>query len=1203
MKLPFLRDPKRVILVAGLPGAGKTTFLARIYAEGARLAQGGEVHISFPYITVEGAQEEGSLAYVQERWNWIQRHLDERFKTNREVPILMDVTYRGKTSRFVTYDVPGEVFDSTLKKEESEIEMAEVDRIKHFLREQTTGNRLDAAIIVVNAKKLLSEEGHKSANLIADFVTAVAAGDFGAKDIPIQVVVTHAKANEVDATKLRSRLFGSSRTAGKKIAGSRIYREISIFCVDTLSDLMRDGKTGRYEIPTGTTTMAGGTIAVAAVGGENWISSVQAILSDLMIKLQRRQKRQRIRLIAASAAVIAGIALSLFATDLFAYRHAVRDPSLISLERYMDRSALWLFHRHKDEAGAQWARMQVDEFKRIQKGSLDNALGIADEYYRKAEQSPHAYYLQANSDWRELARLAKEDVDNLSRLRSEKEDRWNELARQSWQAFTNDFDQNLPQFRRLTQFDVQVRAFRDNLQREFKAEQGALKSQTAQVNTIDSLQGLAGVAMAAEALPCRFNDNQPLFTAFFDALIAKLWSFHEQNYEIALEMFQRIRKNPSLGATVAAQLDERMSTLIKRRDAIVADWAATEKKGDDLKKTSWKETLALYKTKARDYAPVKRIADQLNNRIKDLDKDILAGDETLKAAMEEFNKQRADVDKQMEGLKRALVSPQLGPEHRKHISELLASVDNQKNELQQLYTEASHQYNAFRTNRPLLPKVAAGIEKFMDRMRAQGRDTAPPWSDDLAKKYKEIQAERVKDDGLMTDARTFLAAVKIEVSPQCPESFKAAGERIRAALGTYRDVEAQSLRSEWSSKLTTCVEGTLLTAGVRDGFKVALSLLQVLDEFAPDKREYVIKQIGEVNKRWEAFEWRRTEIAVRQAADNVEFREALAIIDRYRKDKDTFVKRDGDADKLRARIITEWNSKYVEDLRQVEVVIRDVKEFDNKKALIENPGLPPEDMRSAELRELIDAKWTGICKSYDRLLYAAVTDLVRRLDKGIVQRWDEHARIEAVCKAYVEDKRVPDIAKLNSTAVRDLQVKLALLREPTRVRLSRMIVWGTKKNIDGLYWIGGGYFVPLVQFNKDVIYNITDVRKGRDITLGAIYGWKESFSVDQGADTGAAGDGEVWMDEFAMARPILVSKSDKLTMSLYSVDDPKKTPEDRLLLFREIDFNEFTPGFFVAHPDLRFEGAMQAQQNPKLRDGRAGLMLTVTVDKEERWKL
>jgi YD repeat-containing protein len=89
------------------------------------------------------------------------------------------------------------------------------------------------------------------------------------------------------------------------------------------------------------------------------------------------------------------------------------------------------------------------------------------------------------------------------------------------------------------------------------------------------------------------------------------------------------------------------------------------------------------------------------------------GDEALKAAMEDFNKQRADVDKQMEVLKRALVSPQLGPEHRKHIGDLLAGVDGQKNELQQLYTEASHQYNAFRTNRPLLPKVAAAIDKFM----------------------------------------------------------------------------------------------------------------------------------------------------------------------------------------------------------------------------------------------------------------------------------------------------------------------------------------------------------------------------------------------------------------------------------------------------------------------------------------------------------
>lgn len=1202
MKLPFLSEKKRVILVAGLPGAGKTTFLARVYAEGARLSQGGEVHISFPYITVEGAQEEGSLAYVQERWNWIQRHLDERFKTNREVPVLMDVTYRGKTSRFVTYDVPGEVFDSTLKKEESEIEMEEVERIKHFLREQTNSNLLDAAIIVVNAKKLLSEEGHKSANLIADFVTAVAAGDFGAKDLPIQVVVTHAKSADVDATRLRNKLFGSSRTAGKKGAGSRIYREISIFCVDTLNDLQRDTKTGRYEIPSGTTTMAGGTIAVAAVGGENWISSVQTILTDLMQKLQRRQRRHRIRIAAWSAAAVFMVTLALFAGDAFAYRHAVRDPSLASLEQYLGRSSLWMFNRHKDEAGAQWARLQVEEFDKIQKGTIDNAIGLADEYYRKAEQSPYIFYLQANSDWRDRARRAKEDVDNLARLRKEKEDRWNELARQNWQAFQNDFDQNLPQFRRLTEFDTKVRAFRENLQRSFRAEQTTLKAQTAQANTIDNLQGLSGIVMSAETLPCQFNDNQPYFTAFFDALIAKLWSFNEQNYDVALEMFQRARKNPSLSNATAAQIDERINTLIKRRDAIVADWALTEKKGDELKKTSWKETLALYKTKVRDYAPVKRIADQLNNRIRDLDKDITGADETLKAAMDDFNKQRADVDKQMEGLKRALVSPQLGPEHRKHISDLLANADTQKNELQLLYTEASHQYNAFRTNRPLLPKVAAAIEKFMDRMRAQGRDTAPPWSDDLAKKYKEIQAERVKDDGLMTDARAFLAAVKIEVSPQCPESFKAAGERVRAALGTYRDTEAQGLQSEWTSKLTTCVEGTLLTAGVRDGFKVALSLLQVLDEFAPNKREYVITEIGEVNKRWEAFEWRRTEIAVRQAADNVQFREALAVIDRYRKDKDAFVKRDGDADKLRARIITEWNSKYVEDLRQVEITVRDVKEFDNKKALIENPGLPPDDMRSAELRELIDAKWGGLCKSYDRLLYAAVTDLVRKLDKGIVQRWDELAKIEAACKAYVEDKRVADISKLNSTAVRDLQVKLALLREPTRVRLSRMVVWGSRKNIDGLYWIGGGYFAPVVQFNKEVVFNITEVRKGRDITLAAIYGWKEAYSVDQ-ADAAATGEGDVWTDEFPMQRPILISKSDKLTLSLYSVDDPKKTADDRLLLFREMDFNEFTPGFFVAHPDFRFEGAMQAQQNPKLRDGRAGMLLSVTVDKEDRWKL
>ncbi len=1201
MKLPFLSDKKRVILVAGLPGAGKTTFLARIYAEGARLAQGGEVHISFPYITVEGAQEEGSLAYVQERWNWIQRHLDERFKTNREVPVLMDVTYRGKTSRFVTYDVPGEIFDSTLKKEESEIEMDEVERIKRFLRDQTTGNQLDAAIIVVNAKKLLSEEGHKSANLIADFVTAVAAGDFGARDLPIQVVVTNAKSGDVDATKLRNRLFGSGRGGGKKGAGGRIYREISIFCIDTLSDLKRDAKTGRYEIPSGGTTMVGGTIAVAAVGGENWISTVQAILCDLMQKLLRRQRRQRIRLAAWAAAALGAVALGLFSADVFAYRRAVRDPSLVSMEQYLARSPFWVFNRHMDDAGAQWARLQVEEFRRIQKAGLEDALGEAEKYYREAEKSPYAFYLQANADWRDLARLAKEEAENLGRLRAEKQERWAELARQNWQAFVNDFDQSLPQFRRLKEYDAQVRAFRDSLQRSFRAEQGTLRSQTALVNAVDNLQGLSGVVMSAENLPCQFNDNQPLYTAFFDALLAKLWSFHEQDYEAALEMLQRVRKNPGLSKTVAKQVDERIETLIKRRDAIVADWAATERRGDDLKKTSWKDALALYKTKFREYAPVKRVAEQLANRIKDLDKDLTAADDTLKAAMEEFNKHKGEVEKQMEGLKRALVAPQLGPEHRKHIGDLLASAESQKGELQQLYTEASHQYNAFRTNRPLLPKVAAAIEKFMDRMRAQGRETAPPWSDDLAKKYKEIQAERVKDDGLMTDARTFLAAVKIEISPQCPESFKAAGARIRAALGTYRDTEAQGLLSEWSSKLTTCVEGTLLTAGVRDGFKVARSTLQVLDEFAPDRRDYVIKQLGEVNKRWEAFEWRRAEIAVRQASDNVQYREALAVIDAYRKDKEPFVKRDADAEKLRARVITEWNGKFVEDLRQVEVAVRDVKEFDNKKAIIENPGLPPEEMRSAELRELIDAKWGGLCKSYDRLLYGAVTELIRKLDKGIIQRWDELAKIEAACKAYVEDKRVPEIAKLNSTAVREVQAKLALLREPTRVRLGRVVVWGSRKNVESLFWISGGYFAPVIVFNKDTIFTVAEVRKGRDVTLGALYGWKEAFTVDQGAD--APGETEIWTDEFPLQRPLLISKGDKLTVNLYSLKDAKKIEDDQLLLFREMDFNEFTPGFFVAHPDFRFEGAMQSQQNPKLRDGRAGMLFSVTVDKEERWKL
>ena len=1081
-----------IILVTGLARAGKTTLLARIYAEATRVTgQQRDYRISFPYLTLSG-QEEEALAYIQERWEWIENHFDERSKTKKEEPIYMDATYHSHTTRFVIYDAPGEAFASRLAPGESEIEPQELERIKGVLKERLSSRRLDAAIVVVNAEQLLSPEGHKSSNLVNDFLTAAKIGEFGSKSFPVMVVVTHCRCAGVNHEKLRQYLFGDASQPEQKLTQKPgpmdFYKDLAIFCVDNLSDLKKNRQSKKYELPSSSGAGQTATRLTAVTPQEAWLSDTGAVFSELMRHLERRCFRRHVMTAVSAAAAATLLIVGLFLADVASYKWATYEPNAVRMERYLGRSKLWPFKRYTSTVGAAWARLHSEELRSIVREEGDNFLGRADEYMRKAEASPYHRYLAASNLWQDLRSQTTQTLDDLTRLAQEKQNAWPAMAHENWAGFMEDYNSTLSRLRACASLEAHANLLMKDLNSQRETEKNGLQSAAKFVAEADSPAALSEIASTLEKQTCEFADDRAEFDVIIEKTAERVWMLH-------------------------------------------------------------------------------------------------------------------DMDKRLEILKELSDLPKLAPERKQQLTEKRLEAAQERADLEKLHTAACEVWNQFERDRTALVKALNAVEAFLAKVDGQVVGTVGAWRVDLESKRNRLREEKTHDDIIATEAATLLAAIKDEASEAGLNSFRSAGRRVRDALATYRVAEAMELRSAWASKLKSCIENTLVPSNSRDGFKTALVLVTYLEEFDPAQKDYVAQVTANLKKSWADYEWTHLSLESQHAVLNADFPRALEAIKKYRDDGETFEKRVSDSERLWDEVVTEWNDTYFARFKRMNSVVHDQNEFDNKMSQLEDKQIPPLEFRAASLRELLGKQREALTVSYNQMMYAAISDRIRNLDHGILQRWDELDGIAEACKRYMDDRRIPNGAKGSMDEVKRLHNRLAALRAPTSVRIETVAVWGTMKTLNSLHWFNGAYFAPVVQFNQDTLFTVADTRKGTETELENLQGWKDAYAMDHVEEAGRDINLRVWEDRFAVNRQLQISEGDKVTIRLYSSKDPKKLDENVLLLNREIDLGKFTPGFLAAHPCLRFEGAMQGKE-PELRrrDATAGVILTVTVEDEDRWK-
>jgi len=428
------------VLITGLPGAGKTTLLARLYADShSSRAADPEWLLSFPGPPVDDPE---TLRYLEERWEWIQRNFDERCKTTREVDVRFDVTRRGRTRRFVTCDVPGEVFrPRTRPEEDGEVDASDVERIQDSLREKIGERLFRAAVIVVSAADLLSEHGAESSVHVGSIITAVCSERFGARDLPVVVAVTHMGDTGVDATELRTFLFGDAERSGQAESWRQTHDLLSIVCLDSLHDLAKNPETGLLETPS---AAPAGLVAGDTAGAVDVPKALVALLD--------RQRRRKAVAKSARAAgllllLVAVVLAALLAADWLSYRNAAaRADPIAGLEDYLDRPSTWGFKLWRDQIGRLWAAECATTLNALLEARRAAWLTEAEEFAKAKERAPYAWRLAEAEAWRRASTSMEKDIAELRQQLARTRREWDAAARADWPAHLVAYRQSLPVF-------------------------------------------------------------------------------------------------------------------------------------------------------------------------------------------------------------------------------------------------------------------------------------------------------------------------------------------------------------------------------------------------------------------------------------------------------------------------------------------------------------------------------------------------------------------------------------------------------------------------------------------------------------------------------------------------------------------------------------------------------------------------------------
>lgn len=817
------QDPNDLELgLVGLIDAGKSTLLARLYAQGHQQdgARGpSRLTLSFPCKAF--GSSDATLTEVVALWEHVRKHFDQKKKTIKGVKLHFTVQGPGipKPLHFVTHDVPGEVFgpsrESAHDKTSGQPRPSDktLERLWAYFDKHLP--QMAGLLVLVEFGKRHDEA---SMNIVRDSVRKASERKRKGGDEPVFVLVIFTKAASVKETDLEGLPQDRSALDGLEKDLREIHPWIKVVACESLGDLIKDTEEGLYKLPPPN---------VPRASKPEWVlTPTQAVLSlpEMVVKWRRRQRLLWWLRVGIAATVLLSIWLwSSWLLDNEIYSRA-RNVPLISerieeaqkgLEDYyfgFKQPFYKAFSRHKHEARERWQQAWRIEREEVRKKDLEQALRRCIEL----STGPLAPLV----DLTELE-------DSLVQVQAEKEqlekDFEQTLVEWEGKVFADGHFLRDPieagEFQRIPTSWAKWRNRQDDLQREYDEAESKVSDFKGKLAKIEEFPLVREALADLQKLPTpRFADLRGQAVGELATLVGKIRTLGiptmpKGAFETIEEVEKLVgqRKEFSTPETKVS-LDAGRQEVMKRIEEIQKRDTANRDRYHSTLPGSWGDAL--------------KVCEQANSELLDLDdtkKWWTAIEHELQGRINGSTKDRGDLANEIETLKsdpQKQINPLMqfeedslrhSPEDRAWASGVLVDLRAQKVELDDKYKWLLTANEAFRSDRKRFLPMETALNDYLNTLSAQGRSYVDGQRTAVAEIELAASQEQKIVGELREEVRALIAGLGQAADPdQRLKTFRDAAEKLRDYLSTYEyDTVARRSSENWRGQLIAAANGKM----------------------------------------------------------------------------------------------------------------------------------------------------------------------------------------------------------------------------------------------------------------------------------------------------------------------------------------------------------------------------------------------------------
>lgn len=880
------------VALISLPGAGKRTFLTRLYGANTGRPEdhaGRDYAIAFP--PTDDPAETGLRTRYQERWEWICSHFEQKQDRSDPTDLSFEITGPGLPGKRPVRirDYPPETFELPENLHAGSVAPDTLEQYQNACRRKH--RHLDGAVILIDSAQAGDPESAARVKSILDFLPKR-----NAHRKPLFKVVVFTKAATGTGVNQRHDVIRQLETQWRK-QGQPWVRVIAC---EAIRDLRKTtGSDGRVHGTLPQADRSGNTD-----GMPEWIHTPSsAILELARLSLVFKQHRRRLAKTAAGIAllVLAGLwAAHGYRTDARAFQAALDAPpdqQAVVLEGYITQSGarmrnLFYPFRHRTEpAIEQWNTSYFNEY--LDHLDLETRIAELDDLrnraiwqhleragYERAVAGTLAAIRDQNHNFRHVINDWKHDVYDADNPDSVIESRTFVFRRMPSmidraEAWRRELSADYASARReFEAFHALTGAWREDMDSliphlETMARQPPLAYRVLREQRAATLQDLAHALVSVDS-----EDTSYRFKRLLNAVDSVMRAHLEAPDAVQPRLRvlrdtinDRHTERRQQGASLKVKFLEAVSWTAKQGycDQALAVLKDLPEAGEwRQRQTLWNETL--------------RIAEQ---RYADM------------TAREQAARETPDIQLAMVREFAGADDPQLAPEHQWLAEKRAADLETRIAALHNAWETVEAAYHEFSDDPVHLPRLEKALAAYDRVLFAQNRRRIQEHDGPLTEIRQQAAAERERVAGLLTAYRR----LKPEMRHQEATRRKTARRELAGILQqldtSYERENNRQRIDDWLSNIRGCVDAISEPVSSDAEFAEALDALQLLletaDPFATadEDTQWARAKTDIVQAEWAAKHWNKTRRNAELAAHQQRFPEAVNILRDYRERAET----------------------------------------------------------------------------------------------------------------------------------------------------------------------------------------------------------------------------------------------------------------------------------------------------------------------------